>query len=219
VTTQSAQDAYTLVLAGAGAILPKRDTIDGRIIGQMQGTVSVFGSGTYGTAKGIIDSQDSVGGWATYNVLPAPADADSDGMPDAWEIANGLNPNDPSDRNMVAPSGYTMLEEYLNNIQGQTGVTSVASQTLQPEASKLFQNYPNPFNPTTVLSYDLLKSGKVSLKVYDLYGREVVSLVNGTISAGSHQVVFDGTTLASGVYFARFISGSHSNTIKLIMVK
>jgi pectate lyase len=65
---------------------------------------------------GIIDTPSDVGGWPELKSAPAPADTDHDGLPDAWEIANGLNPRDASDRNKVAPDGYTMLEKYLNSL-------------------------------------------------------------------------------------------------------
>ena len=66
---------------------------------------------------GIIDSQKSVGGWPSLRTYEVRADTDGDGMPDAWERKRGLKPSDPDDRNTVAPSGYTMLEEYLNGIK------------------------------------------------------------------------------------------------------
>ena len=71
--------------------------------------------GTVRTQTGkIINSQDEVGGYPTLNSEPAPADADSDGMPDFWEQAMGLNPNNAADRNNTDSTGYTMLENYLN---------------------------------------------------------------------------------------------------------
>jgi pectin methylesterase-like acyl-CoA thioesterase len=88
-----------------------------------------------------------------------------------------------------------------------------------PNTYSLSQNYPNPFNPTTTINYDLPKTGKVSLKVYDVYGREVATLVNGIVAAGTHQAVFDAKKLASGVYFARIQTEVISSTIKLVLVK
>jgi pectate lyase len=66
---------------------------------------------------GIIDSQNDVGGWPKLESLPAPKDSDHDGMPDEWEKKNGLDPNNPKDRNNMDKDGYTMLEKYLNSIQ------------------------------------------------------------------------------------------------------
>jgi len=64
----------------------------------------------------LIDSQSEVGGWPELRSLPAPLDSDHDGMPDDWEKAHGLNPNDPSDRNGTRDDGYTNLEKYLNGL-------------------------------------------------------------------------------------------------------
>ncbi len=88
----------------------------------------------------------------------------------------------------------------------------------------LTQNYPNPFNPSTVISYQLPKDGQVILKVYDILGREVKTLVNQDEPAGYHQVTLDGTHLSSGIYFYRiYISGSDGknfvSTKKMILVK
>jgi len=71
---------------------------------------------SYGPRTGIIDSQNSVGGWPDLKTYNVRIDSDKDGMPDDWEKAKGLNPADPEDRNRIAGSGYTMLEEYLNGI-------------------------------------------------------------------------------------------------------
>jgi hypothetical protein len=88
-----------------------------------------------------------------------------------------------------------------------------------PKEYTLHQNYPNPFNPSTVIRYDLPKTGNVSLKVYDLYGREVATLVDGMKAAGTHQETFTAQSLASGVYFARLKTDVLSRTIKLLLVK
>jgi len=108
VTQQSAKKAYALVLAQAGATLPKRDPVDKRII-----KIVRTGKPTY--KNGIIDIPSDVGGWPQYETAPAPADSDHDGMPDAWEKRFGLNSNDPSDGPKDADNdGYTNVEEWLN---------------------------------------------------------------------------------------------------------
>ena len=98
-------------------------------------------------------------------------------------------------------------------------VTGVLGQSHQPVAFSLNQNYPNPFNPTTVISYTIPKAGYVTLKVYDVLGREVATLVNGNENIGAYHVEFNGSRLASGVYFYRLISGSHIVTRKMMMLK
>jgi len=116
-TEHSATEAYAAVLLQAGAYLPGRDTIDKRIIHEVESGTATYGSITYGSGKGIIDSQDDVGGWPRLFSAPAPADGDHDGMPDQWETDNGLNPASAADRNGdIDSDGYTNLEEYLNGI-------------------------------------------------------------------------------------------------------
>ena len=116
VTTQAPQQAFDLVMQYAGAILPKRDTVDARIVYETRNGTVTHGGRTYAKSQGldttrvygIIDSQTDVGGWPVLNSLTAPLDSDHDGMPDDWELAHRLNPNDASDRNLVGADGYTM---------------------------------------------------------------------------------------------------------------
>jgi hypothetical protein len=106
VRTTSAEDAYREVLAQAGAIRPVRDPVDARLIHEVE------------TRTGrIINSQTEVGGWPKYRTAPPPKDSDGDGIPDDWEIAHGLNPNDPSDAGLDrGGDGYTNIERYLNDL-------------------------------------------------------------------------------------------------------
>ncbi len=116
VTTQSAEDAYGHVLERAGASL-HRDAVDARIVDEIRSGTAHYGETYKGGGKGIIDSQTAVGGWPALQSQPAPPDADHDGMPDDWETARGLDPNDdadgPQDRDN---DGYTNLEDYLNSL-------------------------------------------------------------------------------------------------------
>jgi pectate lyase len=124
INQQTAKEAYKLVLENAGAILPKRDAVDLRIIKEVRGGYATF-EGTYKNnhevfnstkISGIIDTQADVGGWPELKSTPAPKDTDHDGMPDVWEEKNGLDPKNAEDRNNVSQEGYTMLEEYLNGL-------------------------------------------------------------------------------------------------------
>ncbi len=84
---------------------------------------------------------------------------------------------------------------------------------------QLHQNYPNPFNPTTTLRFDLPEAGYVSLKVFDLLGNEVMTLVEEDKTAGAHRVELDGAKLQSGVYLSRLQAGVFSQTIKVTLLK
>jgi hypothetical protein len=83
----------------------------------------------------------------------------------------------------------------------------------------LEQNYPNPFNPGTDIKFTLAKAGNVSLKVYDILGREVANLVNGTIEAGAHTVNFNASNLSSGVYLYTIKADNFSMTKKMMLMK
>lgn len=125
ITQQTAEKAYNTVIENVGANLPKRDVVDERILREVQGGFATFEGASYkkehqvaDTTKvcGIIDTQDDVAGWPELKSEPAPKDTDHDGMPDAWEQKNGLNPDNADDRNTIASDGYTMLEKYLYDI-------------------------------------------------------------------------------------------------------
>jgi subtilisin-like proprotein convertase family protein len=83
----------------------------------------------------------------------------------------------------------------------------------------LYQNYPNPFNPATSIRFDLVEAGRVSLKVYNLMGQEVATLVNGEMRAGSHAVTFDASSLPSGIYHYRIEAGSFTAVRKMVLMK
>jgi hypothetical protein len=82
---------------------------------------------------------------------------------------------------------------------------------------KLSQNYPNPFNPSTIIQYNLQESGHVELKIFDLAGKEIETLVNGFQTAGKHQITWQPKGLSSGVYISRLQAGGSSQTKKLIL--
>ncbi|MFQ3596745.1 MAG: T9SS type A sorting domain-containing protein [Chloroherpetonaceae bacterium] len=86
-------------------------------------------------------------------------------------------------------------------------------------AFALAQNYPNPFNPSTRIAYQIPKTSEVQLKVYDVLGREVETLVSGVQQAGRYEVVFNASRLASGIYFYRLQAGGVSQTMRMVMVK
>ena len=105
VATDSASEAYERVLDSCGAILPKRDAVDVRIVEQVR----------TGTGK-LINSQAVVGGWPELKSASAPKDSDQDGMPDRWERQYGMNPFDNGDSSQDKDGdGYTNIEEWLND--------------------------------------------------------------------------------------------------------
>lgn len=102
-----------------------------------------------------------------------------------------------------------------------SGVVTSAEEDYEPivKSLRLDQNYPNPFNPSTNISFQLPENSAVSLKVYDMVGREVAVLIDGQKSAGSHTVTFDASALPSGVYFYRLATEQGSLSRKMTLIK
>ncbi|MBK7629455.1 MAG: T9SS type A sorting domain-containing protein [Ignavibacteriales bacterium] len=97
--------------------------------------------------------------------------------------------------------------------------TSIENQPIVISEFKLDQNYPNPFNPSTKISWQSPVSSHQSLKIYDVLGNEVATLVNEYKSAGSYEVDFNASSLSSGIYFYRLTVGSFVQTKKMILIK
>jgi predicted GH43/DUF377 family glycosyl hydrolase len=98
-------------------------------------------------------------------------------------------------------------------------VVGVEEGSEAPESFALHQNYPNPFNPVTTIEYQLPRAARVSLVVYDLLGREVARLVDGTEESGFKSVTFDASSLASGIYLYRLRAGEFAQTRTMAVVK
>ncbi|MBI5403806.1 MAG: T9SS type A sorting domain-containing protein [Ignavibacteriae bacterium] len=103
---------------------------------------------------------------------------------------------------------------YMNPIIG----TGSNSNNI-PEQYSLSQNYPNPFNPVTRINFDLPKQGLTTLKVYDILGREIRTLVNEVKAPGSYSIDFNGNEFSSGVYFYKLESNQFSDIKRMILVK
>jgi len=114
----------------------------------------------------------------------------------------------PTDKFTDGPKEW---ESSALSVQIENGTT--------PSAYTLSQNYPNPFNPSTVISFSVPKSGLVTLKVYNLLGQEVATLVNENLAANSYKVTFDAKNLTSGVYFYNIKAGDFSLSKKMMFVK
>jgi len=119
----------------------------------------------------------------------------------------------------------TEVSDTLNHIREfLTGIGNEPNITLTPTEFSLSQNYPNPFNPTTKITYAIPVEGKVTMKVFDLTGREIMNLVNESKQVGFHTVDFNGANLSSGVYFYRInvdgIEGkNYQATRRMVLIK
>jgi len=98
-------------------------------------------------------------------------------------------------------------------------ITNAEEEKLLPKNFSLYQNYPNPFNPSTFITYQLPRNSFVILKVFDLIGKEVATLVNGEKEAGKHSVEWNAEGLPSGVYFYKLSAGNFTQTKKMILIR
>ena len=93
------------------------------------------------------------------------------------------------------------------------------SEAHNPKTFSLLQNFPNPFNPATKISYTLAKASNVTLKVFDILGRQIATLVNGKNEPGEHSISWNALNVPSGVYFYRIVAGDFVQTQKMILMK
>ncbi len=124
-----------------------------------------------------------------------------------------------TDDHVVSGDRYAYKIEEVSTGGAIKDLTTLSVTVSVPKTYALFQNYPNPFNPTTVISYKLSAVSNVTLRVYDVLGRAVKTLVDARESAGGHSVTFDASGLPSGVYFYRLNAGGFSQTRKLMVIK
>ncbi|MBU8932580.1 MAG: T9SS type A sorting domain-containing protein [candidate division Zixibacteria bacterium] len=130
--------------------------------------------------------------------------------------------------------GHTLCYVYQDKVAGTTQMrmerpefetVTVALSNVAPDSPdmptkfSLGQNYPNPYNPTTMIAYDVPSASHVTLSVFNVLGQEVATLVDMDKEAGSYQVEFDGSGIASGVYFYRISADNFSQTKKMVLVK
>ena len=141
---------------------------------------------------------------------------DSQSIVVAQMIARGTN-------NLNSVTKLKQLSDFVANYT--VGIKPI--HNFVPNIFSLSQNYPNPFNPTTKIKFDIpngfpirtFGNDKVVLKVYDIMGREIETLVNETLQPGTYEVQFDGSSLTSGVYFYQLVSGNYKETKKLLLLK
>ena len=123
----------------------------------------------------------------------------------------------------IAFLGYvnTILQGCVINgtVYGDTTVVSVDALEQHPQLFSLSQNYPNPFNPNTSIKYQIPEISFISIKVYNVLGNEIASLVNEEKPAGEYGVEFNGTNLPSGIYFYKLQAGSFVETKKMVLMK
>ena len=129
------------------------------------------------------------------------------------------------DRNLVNSTTYyyKLVDVGINGLENVNGLVAEVTPTLNsniaPDAYSLHQNYPNPFNPNTSISYDIQEAGHVTLAVFDVLGREVVTLINDNQTAGSYSMEFNASTLSSGIYFYQLKVNDFTDMKKMVVMK
>jgi photosystem II stability/assembly factor-like uncharacterized protein len=129
-----------------------------------------------------------------------------------YAMAGIYSPGEVGNGDALTAGGYKTKVFFNNNI-------IPSKQQVIPSDFSLSQNYPNPFNPVTKINFAIQKQGLVTLKVYDMLGREVASLLNETKAAGHYTVEFDASKLSSGIYFYKLQTGSFTSIKKMVLVK
>ena len=135
-----------------------------------------------------------------------------------FNLNDGIN-------NLKIDSNYITISEGLDGTLGldvfkYSYITDLKSyKSKNPSIFRLFQNYPNPFNPSTKIKYSIPKAENVTLKIYDILGRQIKTLVNEEKPAGKYSVEFNGSSLPSGVYFYQIKAGNYIKTKKMLLLK
>ena len=187
--------SYPMVFQFGVASIPDIDDdgVDDVIAGDQDGTLYCIN----GKGDSLIFSHNYPGDWIyTVNKMPS---IDGNG---SYEIITGTK-----NGKVVCLSG------------GTTNIVNVEDQNQTPDKFYLYQNYPNPFNPATTIQYQIPSASLVQLKVYNILGREIATLVNENKQTGSYNVNFDASSLASGIYFYTLKAGDFVSTKKMILLK
>lgn len=140
--------------------------------------------------------------------------------PDTTYLATSLTPGQTYYFWVKASDKYCITKiSNFSTVASCVPLGVVSNSQNIPKEFKLYQNQPNPFNPSTGIKFDLPKNAYVTLKIYDVNGKEVDVLINDVYNAGSYTYIFDGSNLASGVYFYRINAGDYSKILKMVLIK
>ena len=144
-------------------------------------------------------------------------------------IGSGGNVVSNSNNNIVSTVGESFIGKSSNAVNQnqigfwyayqQTTITDIEDEETIPTVFKLEQNYPNPFNPSTKIKFAVPEKSNVLIKVYDILGSEVATLVNEEMDAGWYENNFNAAGLSSGVYLFRMEAGSYVSTKKMILLR
>ena len=123
------------------------------------------------------------------------------------------------DENVDVPGNYKYRLKQIDT-DGKFAYSPIAeTEVFGADNYSLYENYPNPFNPTTTIEYYVPVDTKVTLKILDILGREVTTLVNEEVTAGKHKVIFDASSLSSGIYIYQLRTNDKIITRKMMLLK
>lgn len=162
----------------------------------------------------------------SYDIYTVRTNSTGDSL---WTIITGGGSDDRGHAVSIMPNGSFMVSGWTWSYGQGSGdvyliklseaLTGISGNNNIPTTTALSQNYPNPFNPNTQIKYQLSKAGIVKLKIYDALGKEIRTLVNEFKNAGNYEVQFDGSKLASGMYFYKIETESFSDVKKMVLIK
>jgi hypothetical protein len=183
--------------------------------GEIYMTYSYNDGATWADPENLTNSQ-------TPNCYPGQCDSDhwstlADVVDDSLHIIY-INDKDAGGIPQTEGSATENPVKYLTYLTPPPP-TGIDTETNRPINFSLNQNYPNPFNASTVISFELTEASPVTIDIFDITGAKVMTLVNGNMSAGSHDVVWDASEVASGVYFYKLTSNDASVTKQAVLVK
>jgi hypothetical protein len=166
-----------------------------------------------------LDTLIFIGTTATMSYGDLIPSQENDGSGQSLRIQSTCPPNSKARVLLTISSEGSIVWTDTVTIQVQAAVTEVAFNGAVPSVYSLSQNYPNPFNPSTQIEFNIAKHGPVNLKVFDLLGREVMTLVNEVKAPGTYTIRWDAGSVPSGVYFYRLMAGDFSQSRKLMLLR
>gem|GEM_PF-3222923 len=212
-TTDQSADGKIIVLAAASGLVHY-------VQGSLYNTIYIDHGNGYTTHYLHLSQRTATDGIQVNkgDAIAISGDAGTPGSPHLhFEVKKNSVEVDPYGWLGSGADPYTRATNEWLWLTNATGAKEV--EIIAPIVFALNQNYPNPFNPSTTIKYSVPKAGLITIKVYDVLGKEIYTLVNGEKSVGNYSIEFDGSKFSSGIYFYRMQAGSYIETKKLILLK